>query len=145
MVPRSAALAVAALAALVPPDPARDAAVVEALVHAVPLAEFARGRAAWRRTWPWLDWTSDGCSAPLVGDRGRSFDFAWPCRRHDFAYRNLRRLGPPHWSASARDRADARFLDDMRAACEARRAPQRPSCERWAALYHGAVRALGGP
>lgn len=127
------------------PDPARDAAAVESLVHGIPLADFARSRAAWRRAWPWLDWSTDGCSAPLVGDRGRTFDFTWACRRHDFAYRNLRRIGPPHWSATARDRADARFLEDMRDSCAARRASQRAGCERWAAVYHGAVRALGGP
>jgi hypothetical protein len=140
------ALAAALVLPAVPaPDPLRDATVVESLVHGMPLADFARARTTWRATWPWLDWSTDGCSAPLVGDRGRTFDFAWACRRHDFAYRNLRRLGAPHWSTAARERADARFFADMRESCATRRASQRTTCERWAAIYHGTVRALGGP
>ena len=36
-----------------------------------------------------LDWSSDGCSAPVVHSTGRSFDFTNACRRHDFGYRNM--------------------------------------------------------
>ena len=39
-----------------------------------------------------LDWSSDGCSAPVVHSTGRSFDFTNACRRHDFGYRNMSQL-----------------------------------------------------
>src|SRR5215210_4952981 len=40
-----------------------------------------------------LDFSSDDCSAPVVGSSGASFDFTEPCVRHDFGYRNYGRLG----------------------------------------------------
>src|SRR5438046_470429 len=40
----------------------------------------------------WFDWSTDLCSAPLVGNTGRSFNFTEPCRRHDFGYRNEKLL-----------------------------------------------------
>ena len=48
-----------------------------------------------------LDWTTDGCSAPVVGSTGRSFDFTDACRRHDFAYRNFQDIdGGKKWTSS---------------------------------------------
>ena len=56
----------------------------------------------------WFDWITDGCSAPLVGSTGRSFNFRGPCRRHDFGYRNLQLLeratagGRRYWNGTNR-------------------------------------------
>ncbi|MEY5040444.1 MAG: hypothetical protein RLZZ48_1213, partial [Actinomycetota bacterium] len=39
------------------------------------LNNFTRQRATLTRKHPELDWTTDGCSAPVVGSEGRTFDF----------------------------------------------------------------------
>jgi hypothetical protein len=93
-----------------------------------------------------LDWSTDGCSAPVVRSTGRSFDFTEACRRHDFAYRNLARLdGGRHWTARMRSRVDSVFLRDMRSNCGARPRVARSSCRNWATLFYKVVRARGGP
>ncbi len=96
---------------------------------------------------PWFDWSSDGCSAPLVGNTGRSFDFTEPCRRHDFGYRNLRlldrRYGVDDWSSASRKQVDAQFLSDMRAHCHGRSILLRPTCYAWAETFYAAVRVAG--
>lgn len=93
-----------------------------------------------------LDWTTDGCSAPVVGSTGRSFNFTDACRRHDFAYRNFRVIdGGKKWTSSLRDRVDRRFRTDMRAHCAKRSAFDRPSCRAWAELFYRFVRTYAGP
>jgi hypothetical protein len=57
------------------------------------IATFSRQRFSLRRQYPALDWTTDGCSAPIVGSEGRSFNFRAACDRHDFGYRNFKALG----------------------------------------------------
>jgi hypothetical protein len=96
---------------------------------------------------PWFDWSTDGCSAPLVGNTGRSFDFTEPCRRHDFGYRNLqlleRRYGADDWNAASRKQVDEHFLTDMRAQCHSRSLLLRPTCYAWAETFYAAVRLAG--
>lgn len=93
-----------------------------------------------------LDWSTDGCSAPIVESTGRSFDFTNACRRHDFAYRNMSRLdGGRYWTSRMRSRVDSVFLRDMRRDCATRPRVARATCRRWAALFHKVVRARGGP
>lgn len=93
-----------------------------------------------------LDWSSDGCSAPVVGSSGRSFDFTSACRRHDFAYRNIARLDDGrHWTSRMRARVDSVFLRDMRTDCASRPRVTRASCRNWASLFYSVVRARGGP
>ena len=82
---------------------------------------------------PWFDWSTDFCSAPLVGNTGRTFNFTNACRRHDFGYRNLqlldRRYGPSHWNAaSRRKRVDQLFLADMQSHCWSRPWYDAPTC-----------------
>ncbi|MCU1395849.1 MAG: phospholipase a2 [Ilumatobacteraceae bacterium] len=98
----------------------------------------------------WFDWSTDLCSAPLVGNTGRSFDFTEPCRRHDFGYRNTklldRRYGAGRfWNGPNRKRIDENFLGDMLTHCHARRLIDRPTCISWAYTYYSAVRLAGGP
>jgi hypothetical protein len=100
---------------------------------------------------PWFDWTTDGCSAPVVGSTGRTFDFRLPCRRHDFGYRNLQRMehrygaGATFWNATSRARVDRQLYADMNAHCRARRWHDQPSCIAWATTFYAAVRVAGGP
>jgi len=130
-------------------DAATDWKYVHRQVFDTSLREFMANRthAADR----WYDWTTDGCSAPLLGGTGRTYDFTAACVRHDFAYRNMRTLerrygtGRTFWNASNRAKADSRFLTDMRAHCRSRSIWVRIGCYVWAQLYYGAVRAMGGP
>jgi hypothetical protein len=93
-----------------------------------------------------LDWSSDGCSAPIIQSTGRTFDFHNACRRHDFAYRNYSRLdNGARWAPSLRARVDAVFLKDMRADCARRPRVVRASCTLWAKTFHRFVRTYAGP
>ena len=119
--------------------------VVETLVFRTTLASFIRTAESSLHDVR-LDWSTDGCSAPVVGGSGRTFDFGDACRRHDFAYRNLSRLdGGRWWSATMRARVDRVFRNDMTAACARRSATSRPSCNAWALVFYRAVRAWAGP
>ena len=73
-------------------DPAADAAtpsITDRLVFATPLDQFMALRAAAYDA-PRLDWSSDLCSVPVVGEPQRSipqgFDYRAACERHDFGY-----------------------------------------------------------
>lgn len=113
-----------------------------------------------------FDWSTDLCSAPLIGSTGRSFDFRGPCRRHDFAYRNFKSADqvticrvPPSggicrtvrvssgrwWNSSLRHRIDRQFLADMLAHCTTRSGATRIACQSWAQVFFRSVRVAGGP
>ena len=96
----------------------------------------------------WFDWSTDFCSAPLVGNTGRSFNFTNACRRHDFGYRNLqlldRRYGGGHWNSANRRRVDQQFLLDMKQHCWSRPWYDEPTCLAWAETFYTAVRVAGG-
>lgn len=98
-----------------------------------------------------FDWSTDLCSAPLIGSRGRSFDFTAACTRHDFAYRNFKRADRDHprrgswWNSTIRHRIDLKFLDDMHHHCSTRRTGERTTCRLWAEMYFRMVRIAGGP
>ena len=95
----------------------------------------------------WFDWSTDSCSAPLVGNTGRSFNFTNACRRHDFGYRNLRlldrRYGAGHWTEPTRKRVDQLFLADMKRHCWSRPWYDEPTCFAWAQTFYTAVRVAG--
>ena len=125
-----------------------DHANVMRILYSTPIDRFV----AMSRTGDtWLDWSTDFCSAPLVGTTGRSFDFHDACRRHDFAYRNLRLLeqrygtGGTYWNSSTRRRADELFLADMKSHCSRRPWYGSTTCRGWADTYYRAVRIFGGP
>jgi hypothetical protein len=127
---------------------ADDWAFVRHELFEVPLARFVRDRFTGDR---WFDWSNDGCSAPLLGSTGRAYDFRQPCMRHDFGYRNLKRLehrygtGHTYWNATTRRRVDQQFLADMKAHCRTRSWALRVSCLLSAYTYYAAVRAVAGP
>jgi hypothetical protein len=92
-----------------------------------------------------LNWTTDGCSAPVVGSSGRTFNFYDACRRHDFAYRNFLRLdNGKWWTESFRARVDAVFKKDMTTDCVKRNAIDKRSCMAWVKIFYEAVRAYSG-
>ena len=100
---------------------------------------------------PWFDWSTDGCSAPLMGGHGVAYDFRDSCRRHDFGYRNMRRLerrygtGHSYWNHTTRLLIDRQFLSDMSSSCHHRHFLVRPICSTWAHIYYVVVRQFGGP
>jgi hypothetical protein len=106
---------------------------------AASLQEFVAYRGSPRRDRQ-LDFSTDLCSAPVVGSRGESFDFAEPCLRHDFGYRNYARLG---LFEERRRVVDERFLADMRDHCSTRPAREVVRCLAWARAFYLAVRAFG--
>jgi hypothetical protein len=116
-------------------------AIVSRIAFDLDLPTFARQRASLRRTYPQLDWTTDGCSAPLVGSEGRTFDFRIPCARHDFAYRNFTTLGV--LDESLRARIDEQFRRDLYRSCERQLRTRRIRCVAWAELFVEVVRRLG--
>lgn len=122
-----------------------DRAFVDRMLFVVSLSTFLGSVYIDR----WFDWSTDYCSAPLIGSTGRSFDFHGPCRRHDFGYRNLRlidrRYGTRQWNATSRKAVDDRFRLDMHAHCRGRSLWLQPSCHWWAEVFYVAVRAAGGP
>ena len=117
------------------------------LMFATPLATFVN--VANSRTPATLDWSTDHCSAPLVGNTGRSFDFTHSCRRHDFAYRNLQRFDRfepgAWWNSQWRARVDEQFRRDLRSQCAGRPLHQRIPCRWWAEIFYRAVRTFAGP
>lgn len=106
---------------------------------AADLGDFLAYRSSPARD-PRLDYSTDHCSAPLVGSSGVSFDFSDACLRHDFGYRNYDRLGI---FARRKDAVDDRFLADMRDHCAARSAGDRGRCFAWARAFYEAVHRLG--
>jgi hypothetical protein len=94
--------------------------------------------AARRGTW---NLSTDLCS--FAPDRGPVFDFRVPCIRHDFAWRNLRRLqvrlGGHIDTRARRLAASEQFLRDLRWTCALRPSVQRPACRTLASAYFHAV------
>ncbi len=88
-----------------------------------------------------LDYSDDDCSAPVVGSTGISFDFTRACERHDFGYRNYKRLG---LFDEEKRSVDRQFLQDMLDHCAARSVFQRGRCRRWAYVFFAGVAAFGG-
>ena len=126
----------------------RDWAFVAHELFEVPLSRFAADAA---KGDPWFDWSNDGCSAPLLGNAGRTYNFLQACMRHDFGYRNLQRLerrygrGHMFWNAVNRRRVDQQFLADMKHHCRGRSWWLQPGCFLSAYTYYAAVRAVAGP
>ena len=115
--------------------------VAESLVFKKPLKTFVAMAEDSKRD-ERLNWTTDGCSAPIIGSSGRTFNFYDACRRHDFAYRNFSRLNNGKlWTESFRARVDAVFKKDMTTDCMKRSALDKRSCMAWVNIFYEAVRA----
>ncbi|MBU6227533.1 MAG: phospholipase [Acidobacteria bacterium] len=132
----------ASVAAPSPHSAATLGTVVERGVFATELTEFPRFIRENRRFYRDLDWSTDYCSAPFVGNTGRSFNFRLPCQRHDFGYRNLKIIGA--FTEENRRRVDDRFLADMKTTCAPRPVTQKYNCYLWADTFYAAVRVFAG-
>jgi hypothetical protein len=126
-----------------------DRTVIDRLVFDTPLNRFRLERARAKRAHRWLITATDGCSAPVVGSSGASFNFRLACERHDLAYSNysvLSRLGfGNEWNAELRARVDDQFQRDLQQQCTTRRHSQRLRCDAWAVVFFHAVRLAAGP
>lgn len=126
-----------------------DRGIVDRLVFETPLKRFRIERTRAKRIHRWLITSTDGCSAPIVGSSGRSFNFRLACERHDLAYANysvLSRLSlGVEWNASLRAKVDDRFQRDLQDTCSKRRHSERLRCDAWAVLFFHAVRLAAGP
>jgi hypothetical protein len=109
----------------------------------IDITSFARQRFSLRRQYPTLDWTTDGCSAPIVGSEGRSFNFRTACDRPDFGYRNFKNLGL--FDTSTRTLIDEQLHRDMNRSCDSQRRTFKVRCIAWSEVFYTMVRAAGGP
>jgi hypothetical protein len=107
------------------------------------IAGFTQQRFSLRRQYPTLNWTSDGCSAPIVGSQGRSFNFRAACDRHDFGYRNFKALAI--FDTSTRKLIDEQLHRDMNTYCNSQRRTFKVRCIAWSEIFYTMVRAAGGP
>ena len=127
-----------------PPVPVlSNADAVRHIEFDLDIASFARQRFSMRRQYPTLDWTTDGCSAPIVGSEGRSFNFRTACDRHDFGYRNFKALGL--FATSTRTLIDEQLHRDMNTSCDSERRTLKVRCIAWSEIFYTMVRAAGGP
>ena len=108
----------------------------------IDFSTFRRERFSLQRAYPFLDWTTDGCSAPVVGNEGRSFNFTHACMRHDFGYRNIKRLG--QFNEIVRTKLDEQFRRDLESSCATQVRTRKIRCLMWAETFFVAVRATGG-
>ena len=90
---------------------------------------------------PRMDYSDDGCSAPVVGSSGPWFHFREACERHDFGYRNSKRLG---LFDTYKKRIDAIFAEDMYDACLVEAWWQRRACRYTAGAFYSGVVLAGG-
>ena len=135
-------LVVAAMISASTPPPL---AVAHSMMFRTPLSSFIATTTSPARD-ARLDWTTDGCSAPVVGSTGRTFDFTHACHRHDFGYRNFKAIDRGKWwTSSMRQRIDTVFRRDMLLDCDSRPKTAKKLCRAWATTFYKAVRAYSGP
>jgi hypothetical protein len=115
---------------------------VSYVVFDIDINAFAREKFTLKRAYPQLDWTTDGCSAPVVGNEGKSFNFTQACVRHDFGYRNIKRLG--QFTEAVRETLDQQFHRDLTSSCTNQARTRKIRCFMWAETFYIAVRATGG-
>lgn len=82
-----------------------------------------------------------GCSAPLLGNTGGSFNFTNACKTHDLGYDLMRFFGSSGSLGSIRRAVDSNFRGDMKAHCSGRSYVLRGQCGRWANVYYFGVAA----
>jgi len=85
-----------------------------------------------------FDWSTDLCSSSP--DQPMGFDFRLSCHRHDFGYRNFKRLGvfPAH-----KPRVDDAFYYDLKQVCGRYSGISRQTCLSLAWTYYDAVKRFG--
>jgi hypothetical protein len=127
---------------ITPPTFESPIEAVSYVMFDIDFTTFSRERFSLQRAYPFLDWTTDGCSAPVVGGEGRSFNFTHACVRHDFGYRNIKRLGK--FNEIIRTKLDEQFNRDLESSCATQVRTRKIRCLMWAETFYVAVRATGG-
>jgi hypothetical protein len=91
---------------------------------------------------PWaeyaFDWSTDYCSDSP--DNPLGFNFALSCARHDFGYRNYKRVG---LFPANKPRLDSALYEDLKRKCATYNVFVRPACYSLAWTYYQAVKAFG--
>ncbi|MDT3398839.1 phospholipase [Streptomyces sp. B1866] len=85
-----------------------------------------------------FDWTTDYCSSSP--DNPFGFPFKLSCARHDFGYRNYKRMGT---FAANKSRLDSAFYEDLKRVCAQYGGAAKTSCDGTAWTYYQAVKAFG--
>jgi hypothetical protein len=85
-----------------------------------------------------FDWSTDYCSSSP--DNPLGFDFRLSCYRHDFGYRNYKRMSQ---FPANKPRLDSAFYEDMRRRCATYSTVLRPACYSLAWTYYQAVKLFG--
>ena len=127
---------------IMPPTFETPIEAVSYVLFDVDFTIFTREKYSLKRAFPSLDWTTDGCSAPVVGNEGRSFNFTQACVRHDFGYRNIKKLG--QFTENVRAKIDEQFHRDLETSCSTQLRTRKIRCLMWAETFFVAVRATGG-
>jgi hypothetical protein len=86
-----------------------------------------------------FDWSTDYCSDSP--DNPLGFDFKLSCARHDFGYRNYKRLSL--FTSAAKSHVDSAFYEDLKRKCATYNVFVRPACYSLAWTYYQAVKAFG--
>ena len=86
-----------------------------------------------------FDWSTDLCSSSP--DNPLGFDFKLSCARHDFGYRNYKRLSL--FTSTVKSRVDSAFYEDLKRKCATYNVFVRPACYSLAWTYYQAVKAFG--
>ncbi|MFJ5777800.1 phospholipase A2 [Streptomyces sp. NPDC093094] len=100
-----------------------------------------------------FDWSTDYCSGSPNSLPG-GYDLKFPCYRHDFGYRNYKKIaGHAAFRRDHKLRIDKALLGDLNRVCgkrfwadpytPAQRKKLKKACYRSAKKYYNAVRALG--
>ena len=94
----------------------------------------------------YMDWSTDGCSAPVLGNG--PYNFYNACLRHDFGYRNLKRIESTFrqdtWRWRNKANVDTIFGLDMDDRCREFNWFARQPCYGLSSSYETAVRTFGG-
>jgi hypothetical protein len=85
-----------------------------------------------------FDWSTDYCSSSPDAPLG--YDFHLPCWRHDFGYRNFKKLNA---FPASKPRLDDSFYFDLKNVCGRYASAARPPCYALAWTYYQAVKAFG--
>jgi hypothetical protein len=85
-----------------------------------------------------FDWSTDYCSASP--DKPLGFDFRISCHRHDFGYRNFKKLSV---FPANKPRLDDAFYADLKAVCTTYGVVAKQTCQALAWTYYQAVKTFG--
>lgn len=112
-------------------------------VNAYWMGQFLYNRTnRWSLGLGYMDWSNDGCSSPI----GQGpYNFTKACLRHDFGYRNLKRIenaaGRDVWNRRNKSNVDTRFGIDMDDRCREWNWWVREPCYGLAETYEQTVRS----